>query len=256
MNAAMVIAALDLPVEARVEKRVPKKLLFEHGAPTAADRKQIQDGIEELTWVAAIKPSNIGVPAYRDDVRDYPEIAVLASEWRPKAKAARLTELIHRAIPYPVVLVVAHGIVITLSLAHKRMALNETAATIIDGSAIVSPPLDVHAQVGTSGLTERFLESLPLGSQARVHLCAVYQGWIDRVEALRAGCITGQFALTANSQAAAVRRVALVQHDRIQMEIASLRGRAVKETQINRRVELNLSIRRLEGELAVLKTKM
>jgi hypothetical protein len=252
MNAAMVIAALDLPVEARVDKRVPKKLLFEHGAPTAADRKQIQDGIEVLTWVAALKPSNIGVPAYRD----YPEIAVLASEWRPKAKAARLTELIHRAIPYPVVLVVAHGIVITLSLAYKRMALNETAATIIDGAAIVSPPLDVHAQVATSGLTERFLESLPLGSQARVHLCAVYQGWIDRVEALRAGCITGQFALTANSQAAAVRRVALVQHDRIQMEIASLRGRAVKETQINRRVEFNMSIRRLEGELAVLQTKM
>ena len=58
-------------------KRVPKKLLVEQGAPTAGDKRQIKDGIEELTWIAALKPSNIGVPAYRDDVREYLEIAVI-----------------------------------------------------------------------------------------------------------------------------------------------------------------------------------
>ena len=48
-----------------------------------------------------------------------------------------------------------------------------------------------------------------------------------------------------------VRRNALVEYDWIQREITSLRARAEKETQINRRVELNLAIRRLEGELAL-----
>jgi hypothetical protein len=70
MSAAAVIAALALPSEARVDRRVPKKLLVEQGAPTSADKRQIQEGIEELNWVAALKPSNIGVPAYRDDVRE------------------------------------------------------------------------------------------------------------------------------------------------------------------------------------------
>ena len=48
--------------DARVDQRVPKKLLLEHGAPTAADKRQINDGIEELLWVAALKPTTIGVP--------------------------------------------------------------------------------------------------------------------------------------------------------------------------------------------------
>ena len=48
MSAAAIIAALALPPEARVDERVPKKLLVEQGAPTAADKRQIQDGIEEL----------------------------------------------------------------------------------------------------------------------------------------------------------------------------------------------------------------
>ena len=35
------VQALGLPPEARVEKRVPKKLLIEQGAPTTADKRVI-----------------------------------------------------------------------------------------------------------------------------------------------------------------------------------------------------------------------
>jgi hypothetical protein len=178
------------------------------------------------------------------------EIAVLTADLRPKARAARLVELIHRAIPYPVVLVITHGIVITLSLAHKRLALNQTSVTILDGAAIVSKSLEAHAEASSFELTQRFLESLSLASLPRIHLCAVYQGWIDCVEALRASCITGHFALATRSEAASQRRAALVEYDQIQREIVSLRARAMKETQVNRRVDLNLGIRRLEAELA------
>src|SRR5208283_4600218 len=118
MSFAPVINALAIPTNARVDQRVPKKLLLEQGAPTAADKRQIQDGIEELAWVAALKPNNIGVPVFRDEVREYLEIAVLTAILRSAAKTMRLTELIHRAIPYPVVLVTAQGDGVNLSLAH------------------------------------------------------------------------------------------------------------------------------------------
>jgi len=67
---ADMVAALALPADTRIERRVPKKLLVEQGAPTAADKRQIQDGIEDLVWVAALKPNNIGVTAFRDEVRE------------------------------------------------------------------------------------------------------------------------------------------------------------------------------------------
>jgi hypothetical protein len=56
------LAALELPDGCRVDQRVPKKLLLENGAPTAADKRLISDGIEELLWLAALKPTTIGVP--------------------------------------------------------------------------------------------------------------------------------------------------------------------------------------------------
>ena len=64
MTVGDIIAAIQVPAAARVDQRVPKKLLVENGAPTAWDKRQINEGIEELVWLAALKPTTIGVPAY------------------------------------------------------------------------------------------------------------------------------------------------------------------------------------------------
>lgn len=76
-------------------------MLVESGAPTAADKRLISDGIEDIHWLAALKPVTVGIPAYQDAVRDHLEIAVLDINLRPLGKASRIAELVHRAIPYP-----------------------------------------------------------------------------------------------------------------------------------------------------------
>ena len=90
MNVDALLSALDLPAGSRVDKRVPKKMLLENGAPTTADKRIINDGIEELLWLATLKPTTIGVPEYRDEVREYLEIVVLRLTLRVAAKATRL----------------------------------------------------------------------------------------------------------------------------------------------------------------------
>lgn len=244
------VAALALPSDARVDQRVPKKLLVEQGLPTAADKRQIQDGLDELKWVAALKPSNVGVPEYRDDVREYLEIAVLTMTLRPAAKMAWLSELVHRAIPYPVVLVTAQGKDLALSLAHKRFSQSETGATVVDGELISALLWTKDAPDLPKPADARPFESLAMGSQPQTHLLALYQGWIEWVEALQASQITGHFARASTFEAARSRREALERYDRLQREIGGLRAQATKETQLNRRVELNLTIRCLEAELA------
>ena len=53
------------------------------------------------------------------------EIAVVSGQFNQAARGMRLIELIHRAIPYPLVLLSAQDRVITLSLAHKRASKAE-----------------------------------------------------------------------------------------------------------------------------------
>ena len=127
------VAALALPEGALVDRRVPKTLLIENGAPTAADRRRIREGVEELRWVAALKPTTISVAEYRDAAREYIEIDVLKLVLRSDAGADRLVELVHRAVPYPVVLVAWRGDVPEFSLAHKRRSRGEAGKIVIDG---------------------------------------------------------------------------------------------------------------------------
>ena len=244
MNASTIIAALDLPADARVDQRVPKKLLVENGAPTATDTREINDGIEELHWLAALKPATIGVPAYRDDTREYLEIAVLSLITRPGAKAPRLTELIHRAIPYPVFLILTEPTGLVLSLAHLRWSQGQSGQTVLDGLRVTA------TLESASPATNEFLASLNIARQPRADLHALYQGWLEHFEGYAAARLTGIFTLAEDAASADRRRSGLAEHERLTREIAMLRARAEKESQINRRVELNLQVKALEARLA------
>ena len=161
MSPDEILAAFALPAQAMVNQRIAKKLLLENGAPTGADKKAINEGIEELTWAAALKPTTIGVPAYEDAERQYLEIAVLTVAYREKARVGRLRELIHRAIPYPVVLIGSDGL---LSLAELRQAQNEAGKTVLDGGLLAIDPAPI-------------LSKIALAQQPTTDLAALYRRW-------------------------------------------------------------------------------
>lgn len=246
------VTALAIPSDALVSQRVPKKLLIENYAPTSADKRMINDGIEEMYWIAALKPTIIGVPEFRSDEREYLEIAVLTAVLRPQAKAARLIELIHRSIPYPVVLVTVQGEKFSLSLAHKRFSQAEEGKIIVEGIVTASDlVMNEPAQEVTA-----FLTNLPLSEQPSTNMFVLYQGWVEKLEALAAARITGRYAPADSGGAAATRRTALDEHARLQREIAGLRSMATKEKQFNRRVELNMKIGDLETKLQDIKNSL
>lgn len=243
MKADDIIAAFNLPPEAQINQRVPKKLLVENGAPTAADKRQINEGIEELLWLAALKPTTIGVPEYCDDVREYLEIAVLSLTLRPDAKTGRLVELIHRAIPYPLLLVAEQSDNLTLSMAHKRWSQGEAGKTVLEDNVLLCNLIQ-HA------CTSALLEGLSLSRQPRTHLRDLYQGWVNCLEAFQAAQITGRFVLPTSDEAALARRASIADHNGLTQHICALRAQAERATQMNNRVELNLEIKRLQDERA------
>jgi hypothetical protein len=231
---------------------VPKNLLVENGAPTAADKRKINEGIEEVFWLAALKPTTIGVPEFRDGTREYLEIAVLSAVLRATAQTARLAELIHRAVPYPVLLIASQGDAFTISLAHKRRSQGEAGATVLDGALVVADPAAaVSADVGAA-----FASEMAVARQPRTDLFALYQGWVDTVVALLAAQVTGTFTVASSTEMAAARRTALAECERLEAQLAKLRVAAAKERQVGRQVELNLEIKRAQADRSVARSKL
>jgi hypothetical protein len=86
-------------------------------------------------------------------------LAVIHAILRPDAKISRLTGLLHRAIPYPVVLIVSHGEEIVFSLVHKRFSQEEAGQVVLDGEIVQ------ESLFGSNDLDTEFLTSLALSEQ-------------------------------------------------------------------------------------------
>lgn len=246
MTAGDLLAVLDLPAATRVDQRVPKKLFLENGAPTAADRRAITAGVEECRWIAALKPHTIGVPDYRDADREYVEIHVLRLTVTPDAKTTRLTELVHRAVPYPLLLLQEQGTGLTLSAAQKRHSLGEAGKTVLESPPVV---VDVSGPAFTRFRSD-FAAALPLTKQPRSSLYALYSGWLDTLVALLAAARSGQFRLCDTRAAAEARRQALQTCASADAEMARIRAAAARETQVARQAELNQALRTVRERLA------
>jgi hypothetical protein len=247
-----IVEALGLPAETRVGRRVPKKLLVEQGAPTTADKRAIQDGIDDLHWIAALKPTTIAVPLFRDDTREYLEIAVIAVNFRAGAKRTRLTELVHRAIPYPVLLIGSDNGEFSVSVAHKRHAQNEANKVVADR---VVEAKNIRP-TNPSEVETAFLRSLSIAKQPAQDLFSLYEGWLARIEALTAARLSGEYVVSDDTHSILRRRAALEAYSRLTQEMAGLSTKAIREKQMNRRVDLNLEIQRLETEIATHKTNL
>jgi hypothetical protein len=239
---AAILSALDLPSGTRVDARVPKKMLVEQGAPTTADKRAIQDGVDEMHWLAALKPNTVAIPAFKDECHDYSEIAVIGATFRPDARVPRLTELIHRAIPYPVLLIAVSPSGSAVSVGPKRAAQNE-GDKIVAERVVVACDIDLAAP---SAIERAFLDSLALKSQPARDLSAVYDGWLARIEALLAARLSGVYEVMDESALIDRRRAALEAHARLARDAAQLRAQAAKAKQISQRVDLNQKIKAIE----------
>lgn len=249
MTVGDLIQALGLPESTRVNQRVPKKLLAEHGAATAADKRQIQDGVDELLWLAALKPHLIGVPALEDDQRQYLELAVLSLTLKAGTQPGRLVQLVHRAVPYPLLLITASDAGLCLSLAHLRTALNEADKTVLDGE-LLTVALPGNAEL------KPFYAAMALARQPQTDLHALYQGWLDTVAALDIASETGTFQPSLTREQAADRHQALHECRELQAKLLQLRAQAEKEHQMARQVALNKELRTHQAALALLQQRL
>lgn len=131
---------------------------------------------------------------------------------------------------------------LALSLARKRWAEREAARIVIEEVESTGP-------LTKAVVDQAFIHGLSLANLPRRSLFTVYLGWITRVQALHAARLSGAYAATDDQAVLDRRRAALDTISRLTREGATLRAKAAKEKQMNRRVDLNLQIQRLEAAL-------
>jgi hypothetical protein len=259
------VVNMGFPESAYLHKRIAKKMFLESGALTASDKKLFRENVKNVYWEYTLKPSTCPVLPYRDNEREYLEVAVLQVEMNSQNGHKRIAEIIHRLIPYPLMIgfyatgttehtenteeenknsvssvysVVNHSF--ALSIAPKRFSQAEHGAFVAERFYTTgwmnSEALSAQESAFVSSLA---WDSMPLQTYG-----TLYNAWTDRFTGYECSVLSGTFTIGKVVD----RLERLTRCREIQTLISELRGQ-LKKAAFNRQVELNTQIKKFEQEL-------
>ncbi len=244
---------MNIPESCRLGKRIYKKLFQENIKLSSTDNKALQDDVDTIYWQYTFKPTTIPIQAYVDDQREYLEIALLQVNLKQIGRVKRLAEIIHRAIPYPLLVFFVYETSFTLSLANKRFSQAEQDAIVADDFQMTDW-IDMSHSTEIQGA---FLNSLDLSTWPHTHFYAFYKAAVDRVITLACAGQTGFYSLDLpNDYSVDERIVKLDQIEKLQQEKSELVGKLKKEKNLGTKVQLNTQIRQIKNQLDLLRTNL
>lgn len=224
---------LNIPAACKVDNVIYKKVFYENADLSAADKKLFTENIDKITWRYSLKPENCFVKSYRDTVREYGEVEIIEAVLTRQAGERRIAEIIMRTIPYPMLLVLQHENQVQLWAAHQRNSQNGSEKNVLEEPAYTAW-LD-------SAELEKLSAALDFQKLRNGNFYELYNDMVDGISVFNAHQ-SGMAEVADGDEA----RALLAQRQATESKIAALRAELKKETQFNRKVELNMEIKRLE----------
>lgn len=256
---------LAVPKACEINKPIFKKMFLDandgkKAILDAADKKALKDDIDKIRWLHTLKPNTINIAPYKDQEREYPEIAILHIELAHTERLKRIAHFINRAIPYPLVMLFTcetdGAQNLALVLADKRINQADKEKWVIEDS--------IHTRwitlTSVSSAEYEFFENLKISKLPFTNFFELYQALIERVVAVKCAEHSGIFSIekaATSSQKSSSQKTSntarldkLRELERLGAHRSEISNKLKKEKQMGKQVELNTQIKKINDEIA------
>ncbi len=252
------------PAPLLIHQKLTKKSFYEMGNLSNAQQKLLKEQVESIQLSVQLTADKTNIPVYKTDNLEYLEIFVIEVQLKSdqtwlnlSAKQLKsLHEIFHKAIPYPLVLIIHSGNKTQLSLAEKLI----NQANISNEKLIVSDIIqtDWISPLEPQPIEQQFLESLSYNQLNHQNLFQFYQSLIQRFTALLIGKQTGTFEFKHQAEQNSLEQLnqqrqklkTIINLDR---DIAELKNKMENCNQFNEKVEFNIQLQKLNAQLEQVK---
>lgn len=223
---------LNIPDSCFVGSTIYKKLFYENAHLSSSDKSLFTDTINKVVWLYCLKPETINIPVYKDEVREYPEIEVIEVILNKEYGLNRIAEIIMRTIPYPMLLIFKLEDKIRFYMAHQRTSQSDSSKNTIEEF------------ISTDWLRNDsdLFAKLDIKQMRFTNFYTLYSDIVDAISIYNLSAIMP----TDDTITGAKARELSAKIEDIEQRIANLRSKLKKESQFNRKMELNIEIKRLE----------
>lgn len=242
MDVNHLIDYLGLPKRCVLGNVIFKKTFTEQGNLNKAEKQLLNEQIEKVIWHYSMKPEILNIDAYKDEEREYPEIEVIEVKVASKDKVKKVIEMITSTIPYPMVLEVSYQDEALLALGAQFINHNDASKNVLKDIII----MDSWVNKAHISLKEQsFLEDIHISKLSSRNLYKLYQDLINQVIRFNASLLTDAYIQVTNAEQIKHQYEVITA---LAQQIENLKGKVKKESQFNKRLELNVQIKRLEQQ--------
>ncbi|MDG4812023.1 DUF4391 domain-containing protein [Hydrogenovibrio sp. 3SP14C1] len=259
-----VIESFKLPSTLIIQQRLTKKSFYEMGNLSNAQQKLLQEQIDSVKITAHLTADKTNIPIYQTDKHEYLEIFIIEADLKnsqawsdlPGKQLSTLHEIFHKAIPYPLILLIHSAQDTQLSLAEKLINQADTSSEkLIMNDLIQTNWLNSEE---FSSIQQQFLKSLSYDKLNKQNLYTVYQSLMHRFTALLVAEQTGTYTVSDESKNITQleidqQRQKLKTLIKLNREITEIKNKIKDCHQFNEKVELNMQLQNLTNQLADIK---
>ena len=229
---------LGLPKSCELDRTIFKKMLSDNVNLDATDKKALKDDVAKIKWTHILKPSTINIEAYADKTREYAEVAILSVDLSKPNRAKRIAGFIHKAIPYPTLLVMAHKEQIAIGVANKRINQADKSKWVVEDSWLT----DWFDPSSEDAPANAFMADCNISGLPFTNFMAFYGALRDRAIAMVAAERTGSYT-SATPERTENNIEHLQEIDRLTREIGEFKAKLKKTKQMAQQITLNTEIK-------------
>lgn len=215
-----------------INRNLPKTQIYPHMKNTA-DKQFLQDSVRSIYMLASLKTDNTHIAVYEDDKELYQEIQFLDVKTKDKGDSTKIYKMLAHLLPYPLVILADEPDSFTIYTGRF-----EKLSTGFLKLVNVYP-----SSVYQDENLEEVLQQISLIDLPRQNLKTFYDGLRDEIATATAKSQYGEAVGNITGEEKD-------QLDALKKQIEDLRGQIKKERQLNRKINMQMKLKKLKDELS------
>ena len=232
METKDIIKWWKFPSATIINRNLPKTQIYPHMKNTA-DKQFLQDSVRSIYMLASLKTDNTHIAVYEDDKELYQEIQFLDVKTKDKGDSTKIYKMLAHLLPYPLVILADEPDSFTIYTGRF-----EKLSTGFLKLVNVYP-----SSVYQDENLEEVLQQISLIDLPRQNLKTFYDGLRDEIATATAKSQYGEAVGNITGEEKD-------QLDALKKQIEDLRGQIKKERQLNRKINMQMKLKKLKDELS------
>lgn len=233
-------------------RKLDKKMFYDKGDLSKEDKRIFIDYIDRIEMSYVLNSSTLNIAPFVNDEYYYEAIVYLKVKLKQKDKIDKISKIINNNIPNPLVIIYEFDEQYSISTAIKRLSKTEKNKTIVEESNTTNW-LDIS---NLSENDKKFIESISLRKIPYTNLFDFYKTINNKIYIFNMSDKIGEYEDISDKKTLEENKKISEQIEKLEAELKKTLSKLKRESQFNKKMELNVKATQINKEIENLKGKL